>query len=66
MDESVIAQGPVDVLVKNDWQRTLRKSACACGQPVLIEYDAPGRADGKRCRQPVSVTVPGAEYGGER
>lgn len=63
-------------------KRTLRESACSCGQPVLIEYNAHScRADKKRifypdqddagwcvfrckrCHQPVSETVPGAEYG---
>lgn len=63
-------------------KRTLRKSRCRCGQPVLIEYNAHScRADKKRvfypdqkdtgwcafrckkCHNPVSETVPGAEYG---
>ena len=85
-DWQITAILPDDMLVETDCnsgeKRTLRKSACSCGQPVLIEYDAHScRADKKRifypdqddagwcafrckrCHQPVSETVPGAEYG---
>jgi len=85
-DWQVTAILPNNMLVETDCnsgtKRTLKKSSCSCGQPVLIEYDStPCRTDGKRifypdsddtgrcafrckqCKEPVHITVPGAEWG---